>query len=171
MNYFSRETTRGGARTSLLVDQVLWRQLLHRLSECGGGVRESGAFLLGTARGAERIATAIVPYIDLDPHCFDEGYVRFEGRHYGKLWELCDEASLTVVADVHTHPGGSGQSDSDRAHPMIAIPGHIALIIPNFARGRIRVVDIGAYVYRGRYRWSSHRGRRASRVIKIRSGE
>ena len=34
---------------------------------------------------------------------------------------------MTVVADVHVHPGGSGQSLSDREHPMIAVAGHVAV--------------------------------------------
>ena len=48
---------------------------------------------------------------------------------------------LTVVADVHVHPGDSGQSNSDRAYPMISQAGHIALILPRFARKPIQHDD------------------------------
>jgi proteasome lid subunit RPN8/RPN11 len=145
---------------------ALWEDLLQKLRERGGGVCESGAFLLGTSTGAERIARRIVLYDDLDPNCL-QGHVHFDGRYYGALWEICAQASLTVVADIHTHPYGPGQSHSDKTHPMISLPGHIALIVPNFAQDDIAAADVGVYVYRGRHRWSAYRGHRAAAVLDI----
>ena len=57
------------------------------------------------------------------------------------------------MADIHVHPGGCGQSDSDRDHPMISRAGHIALILPRFATGRLPRHDIGIYRYLGRKQW------------------
>ncbi len=155
----------------LRIPATLWQQILERLRERGYGVRESGAFLLGTGEGAERTAISFVLYDDLDPNCLNESYVRFDGRYYGRLWELCNRDALSVVADVHTHPYGPGQSYSDRTHPMISIPGHIALIVPNFAYEPISVTDVGVYVYRGRHRWTNFRGNRASKVLAIEDKE
>lgn len=166
MSFFSRATTSSAPRPSLRFDAALWEELLAKLRERGGGVRESGAFLLGTGSGAERVAKRIVLYDDLDPNCLNEGYVHFDGHHYGRLWELCSQASLGVVADVHTHPYGPGQSHSDKTHPMVSIPGHIALIVPNYAQGAIRAPDVGVYVYRGRYRWTPYRGLGAAKVLE-----
>ena len=171
MSFFSRETMSSASRPKLQMDAALWEDLLQKLRERGGGVRESGAFLLGTGTGAERVASRIVLYDDLDPNCLNGGYVYFDGRHYGRLWELCVQASLSVVADVHTHPFGPGQSDSDKAHPMVSIPGHIALIVPNYAQGTVAAEDIGIYVYLGRYRWTAYRGRRAANVLYIETEE
>jgi hypothetical protein len=147
--------------------EALWEVLLRGLRERGAGVRESGAFLLGAEDRVERTATSFVLYDDLDPNCLNEGYVRFDGRYYGRLWELCNRDSLGVVADVHTHPYGPGQSHSDKTHPMVSIPGHIALIVPNFAQGVILAKDVGVYVYRGQHRWTAYRGHRASKVLSI----
>ena len=83
--------------------------------------------------GRARIVDFIL-YDDLDPHALDTGIVRFDGRYFGALWDICKRRGLSVVADVHVHPGGSGQSASDREHPMISRAGHIALILPDFAR-------------------------------------
>jgi len=94
-----------------------------------------------------------VPYYDLDSHCLDTGIVRFDGRYFGQLWEICRERGLTVVADVHTHPDGTGQSPSDRANPMIGQAGHVALIVPNFAEGCPKRRSIGMYRYRGNHEW------------------
>jgi hypothetical protein len=54
---------------------------------------------------------------------------------------------------------------------MISIPGHIALIVPNYAHGPISATDVGVYVYRGRHRWTTFRGNRASKVLTIETKE
>lgn len=132
----------------------LWRQLLAGLKERGlNGGRESGAFLLGHRRGGRARIRDLVLYDDLNPHCLDTGIVCFDGRYFGALWDICKKRNLVVVADVHTHPYGSEQSDSDRAHPMISRAGHVALIVPRFAAPPVRRIDVGIYRYEGGRRW------------------
>jgi hypothetical protein len=141
-------------RHELSCSWPLWRRLTDELRERGRGERrESGAFLLGYRRdGRARIADFVL-YDDLDPHALDTGIVRFDGRYFGDLWDICKRRSLSVVADVHVHAGGSGQSDSDREHPMISRAGHVALILPDFARAPLRIQSIGIYRYLGAKRW------------------
>lgn len=141
-------------RHELSCSWLLWRRLVAQLRERGRNAsRESGAFLLGhRAAGAARIA-AFVLYDDLDPHALDSGIVRFDGRYFGELWEICRRGNLQVVADVHVHPGSEGQSDSDQAYPMISRAGHIALILPDFAQGPITTRRIGIYRYLGNKEW------------------
>lgn len=144
-------------RHELSCSWLLWRRLTLALRERGRSeTRESGAFLLGRKQpsGSARI-TDFVLYDDLDPQALATGIVRFDGRHFGKLWALCRDRKLTVVADVHVHPMGSGQSTSDREHPMISEPGHIALILPNFARPPIPREDVGIYRYHGAGTWET----------------
>jgi proteasome lid subunit RPN8/RPN11 len=131
-----------------------WRQLLSGLRARGRYERESGAFLLGrrSADGSARIDTFIL-YDDLDPHVLDTGIIRFDGTHFGQLWEYCRESRSMVIADMHTHPGSPQQSFSDRDHPMITQPDHIALIVPRFARDVSSVEDVGIYRYLGAKRW------------------
>lgn len=125
------------------------------LRERGRGERESGAFLLGRREAQSSRIVAFVLYDDLDPKALDTGIVWVDGRHFGRLWGLCKERGLTVVADVHTHPGASLQSDSDQAHPMIARAGHLALIVPRFARAPVHLREIGLYRYQGGRRWEA----------------
>lgn len=157
MNFFTAETMRHlfAPQHELSCSWLMWRRLIGRLRERGRGrSRESGAFLLGRrSDGRARIVDFIL-YDDLDPHCLDTGIVRFDGRHFGALWSICKERGLTVVADVHVHPGGAGQSDSDQAHPMISRAGHVAMILPRFAAGRQPRRGIGIYRYLGGKRWS-----------------
>ena len=134
----------------------LWMRLIWVLRQRGRhATRESGAFLLGIRQDSRVRITDFVLYDDLDPHALDTGIVRFNGRYYNKLWARCREESLSVVADVHVHPGSSGQSASDRYHPMISRKGHIALILPRFAALPVRRRDIGIYRYLGDKQWTS----------------
>lgn len=140
----------------LSCSRALWRRLVGALRERGAGVRESGAFLLGPrAKGGRPRVTEFMLYDDLDPHCLDTGIIRFDGRYFGALWERCRSTQATVLADVHTHPRGPEQSDSDRAHPMVTRAGHVALIFPHFARGAVDPRDVGIYRYRGDKKWAA----------------
>jgi hypothetical protein len=142
-------------RHELSCSWLLWQRLTGRLRERGRHEsRESGAFLLGVQPpGQPARIVDFVLYDDLDPHSLDTGIIRFDGKHFGKLWSICRARGLTVVADVHVHPGGSGQSASDKAHPMVTQAGHLALILPQFARAPIRREEIGIYRYLGNQAW------------------
>jgi hypothetical protein len=141
-------------RHELSCSLFLWARLIAKLRERGRGERrESGAFLLGHRRDGRARIVDFILYDDLDLHALDTGIVRFDGRYFGDLWDICKRRALTVVADVHVHPGGAGQSSSDRDHPMISRAGHLALILPDFARPPTRAERIGIYRYLGGKRW------------------
>jgi len=134
----------------------LWRRLCSALRQRGlSQTRESGAFLLGRQREGRRHIVDFVLYDDLDAHCLDTGIVRLDGRYFSQLWSECKARGLSVVADIHVHPYGSEQSDSDRDHPMISRAGHIALILPRFAAARQSRREIGIYRYLGGKRWQA----------------
>jgi len=158
MNFFSRATMHRlfAPRHELSCSWLLWGCLHAMLRERGRNrTRESGAFLLGhRADGRARIVDFVL-YDDLDPHCLDSGIVRFDGRYFGELWAICKRHGLSVVADIHVHPGGASQSDSDRDHPMISRAGHIALVLPHFAVRAQSRREIGIYRYWGSKRWTT----------------
>jgi hypothetical protein len=152
---------------TLRLSRVLWTDMtgeLHRRTE---GVHESGAFLLGRRHGTEREATVVLYYDELDPHAYDSGVCVLEGDAFGRLWERCTALGLSVVADAHVHPLGAGQSHADRENPMIARPGHLALILPDMAEPPVRLSAIGLYEYLGDHRWRARGGHDISRVLKI----
>ena len=135
--------------------KCLWIQLSAALRERGAGVRESGAFLLGPITPSGRRIEDYVLYDDLDPNCL-QGMILFDGAALDKLWEICASRGLQVVADVHTHPLGYGQSQIDRDNPMIAERGHIAFILPHFAAKLFGPGEIGIYELVGRGCWVNH---------------
>lgn len=144
-----------------------WSSLIADLRARGAGVRESGAFLLGQQGRNLRVVQSWVPYDDIDPEALSRGFVKIRTEAFGPLWALCKERRMSVVADVHTHPFGAAQSPSDRAHPMIGVPGHMALIVPSFASGDVRPADVSVNLYLGGGRWSSHFGTKAAAFLKL----
>jgi hypothetical protein len=131
----------------------LWWRLFRELRRRGGGVRESGAFLLGRRAGNVANVTDLAFYDDIDPAALATGIVRLSGHAMNVVWQRCSERGVEVVADIHTHPGGAGQSRSDRDHPMVSMRGHVALIAPRFARSAFDLRGIGVYRYAGSKAW------------------
>lgn len=136
----------------------LWNQVLRELARRGGDRHEAGAFLLGTISRDKRCVVSAVYYDDLDAAAYESGVCILHGDAFSRLWAICRSRGLTVVADVHTHPGGAGQSHSDRTNPMVARAGHIALIVPKFARPPVRMTEVGVYQYRGDHQWIDKSG-------------
>lgn len=145
----------------LLISRRNWGQMCRELQRRGGGTKESGAFLLARAddiRGSHGKAkrpeiTDVVYYDDLDPECLTGG-ITLSASAFDALWAICKQSGRRVAADVHTHPGpGVGQSEIDATNPMMALPGHVALIVGSFASGKVRPAQVGIHVYRGAHRW------------------
>lgn len=132
-----------------------------------GGRQESGAYLLGTAArsGGQRLLE-FVYYDDIDPRALETGEVTIRQTALPKLWELCRSRGYGVIADVHVHPGNCRQSDSDMANPVMPRAAHIAMILPDFAKGVPEPGGIGIYEFLGEGRWVDHSsaGRRFVRL-------
>jgi hypothetical protein len=139
--------------TELKIPLLLWEKLVDQLKCRGHGSRESGAFLLGNVGGSE--IEHFIAYDDLDPSALDTGIIAFQGAGFVPLWNFCALHKMQVLADVHTHERKwTGQSETDRTNPMIELPGHVALILPNFAQGdRSSLMRVGIYEYLGNHKW------------------
>lgn len=142
-----------------------WRGLVAELDRRGQRRHEAGAFLLGTTREGRHEVKEVVFYDQLDPAAYAAGICVLHGDAFAKLWAICRQRSLSVVGDVHTHPGAGFQSDSDRTNPMVARKGHIALIVPDFARWPINLNRMGVFEYEGDHVWLDHSPTRAPRFL------
>ena len=141
-----------GPRPEILCSAQVWRAGVAELRRRAGDRRESGAFLLGSTDKVRRIEEFVF-YDDIDPNALRTGIVIIDGRRLGDLWAHCRKTGYAVVADVHVHPGGFGQSASDRANPVIPEVGHMAMIIPDFAARATGPGGIGVYEYLGKRQW------------------
>lgn len=143
-------------RHKLRCSSYFWNSLVKELEHRGGGKCEAGAFLLGQIdRDGRRYASTAVYYDDLEPAALSRGYVVMTPLGYAKLWDICERTGKKVVADVHTHPGVALQSESDQYNPMIARKGHLAIIIPNYARRPVKIPLVGLFEFSGNRQWKT----------------
>jgi hypothetical protein len=164
MNFSIKATIRAfvAPRHRLRCNNRTWRRIVGELERRGDRRHESGVFLLGTEHGKQLQVCEAVFYDDLDPHAYDSGVCVLHGGAFAKLWAICRAKKLTVVADAHTHPGSAFQSSSDKSNPMVARAGHIAIIIPEFARWPIPADQLGIYEYCGQHDWIDRGPKNAS---------
>ena len=151
----------------LIIQSSLWQALLGELHRRTGERQESGAFLLGQSTERDRKVEQVVYYDDLDPQACRAGAVVIHAASFGRLWDLCRSSGLTVVADIHVHPREAFQSLSDRENPMIGVPGHLALIVPFFARAPVALERLGYFEYRGNHRWRNLGGLKINQHLHI----
>ena len=151
----------------LTIPPAFWDGLLRELHRRTEERHESGAFLLGDLGEEGRQATDAVFYDNLDPNAYRTGIVVMHASSFGALWVRCRSRGLSVVADIHVHPEAACQSRADKKNPMIATSGHLALIVPYFARPPVVLEKLGFYEYRGSHRWRSLGGLKIARSLRI----
>jgi proteasome lid subunit RPN8/RPN11 len=146
------------ANAKIKIPVLTWAWLINELRRRGGGQRESGAFLLGRADVKGRRIVRFECYDDLDFHALTNGMITFHAQGYSALWEICRSENLTVLADVHTHPAGdTRQSLIDANNPMLAIPGHVGMIVPHYAMtSRWSLSGVGIHALIGGGKWKSY---------------
>ncbi|MHB8341110.1 MAG: hypothetical protein ACYDB7_08035 [Mycobacteriales bacterium] len=70
------------------------------------------------------------------------------------LLSALDERDLVPIMQLHSHPRAAFLSEVDAIRPLVAVPGFISVVIPNF--GFVDLADIGlwsAHEYGGPDRW------------------
>lgn len=157
------------ASRQIQIPLLTWRRLVGDLTARGAGTRETGAFLMGR-KGDE--APAVVDYLcydDLDRRALTHGIVEFHRGGFSKLWDICRDRSLQVLADVHTHPTRDvRQSFIDKANPMLPVRGHVALILPKFgASSKWSLEPVGIYRFAGAGQWHAFRAGAADCPVKL----
>jgi proteasome lid subunit RPN8/RPN11 len=147
----------------------LWANVILDLRRRGGGVRESGAFLLGLDEHDPARVTSYICYDDVDPDAYQQGAIAFHANGCAALWQVCRNKQLQLLIDVHTHPGPDvRQSSIDERHPMLPIVGHTAMIVPNFGRTAWWSLDaVGVYEYLGGFRWRMHAAAASNRRVRL----
>jgi proteasome lid subunit RPN8/RPN11 len=155
--------------TTIKIPFWLWAGVIFDLRRRGGGVRESGAFLLGRDdKDPARVSTYIC-HDDVDADAYQHGAIAFHASGSAALWRLCKEKNLQLLIEVHTHPGHDvRQSSIDERHPMMPIADHTAMIVPNFANiPWWSLKAVGVYEYLGGFRWRTHAASAPNRRVKL----
>jgi proteasome lid subunit RPN8/RPN11 len=147
----------------------LWVAVIFDLRRRGGGVRESGAFLLGRDDRNPARVDSYICYDDVDPDAYQQGAIAFHAKGCAALWQHCREKQLQLLIDVHTHPGPDvRQSSIDVRHPMLPVLGHTAMIVPCYARTAWWSLGaIGVYEYLGGFKWRTYPASAPGRRVKL----
>jgi len=144
-------------QNQIQIPLLIWRRLVADLSARGAGSRETGAFLMGIKGDEGRSVVRYLCYDDLDRRALTHGIVEFHRGGFSKLWDVCREGGLQVLADVHTHPTRDvRQSSIDKANPMLPVRGHVALILPKYGRSsKWSLAPAGIYRFAGGGQWET----------------
>jgi hypothetical protein len=147
----------------------LWAGVIFDLRRRGGGVRESGAFLLGRDDRDPARVSSYICYDEVDPAAYQQGAIAFHADGSAALWRHLREKQLQLLIDVHTHPDSDvRQSAIDERHPMLPILGHTAMIVPNFGKTAWWSLDtVGVYEYLGGFRWRTHAASASNRRVRL----
>ena len=109
---------------------------------------------LGNHQGEREIATEVIFLDDLPGTVGRRLQHRTSREAVRILIDRARELGLTIVGDVHTHPGlWVDLSEVDRAHPIEYRIGLLALVLPAFAAGPPRLQGIGVHEYLGSGEW------------------
>jgi len=153
----------------LEIPTALYRALISDLGTSGAGVKEAGAFLLGDSvgSGVRKVKSYLMYDVVAPVSSRAHNYVALTAEEMARAWDHCYRTGLHVVADVHTHPGWPQQRDSDRAHPIVSVAGHVALIVPFFALRQPTPADLGVHRFLGEGRWLSMFESQAEAALRL----
>jgi proteasome lid subunit RPN8/RPN11 len=146
------------ART-LHVTRSLFEATWLGLQRRSQGAQETACVWLGNQDGEREIATEIVFLDDLPGTVGRRLQHRTSREAVRILIDRARELGLTIVGDVHTHPGQwVDLSEVDRAHPIEYRIGLLALVFPSFAQGSPWLDGVGVHEYLGSGQWTRFEG-------------
>ncbi|TKB28720.1 MAG: hypothetical protein E5V67_31885, partial [Mesorhizobium sp.] len=76
---------------------------------------------------------------------------------------------LTLLAQIHSHPGRAYHSTTDDAYAIATTVGCLSLVVPNFAREPFDFARVAAYRLDGKANWNALPSAALSRMITITS--
>jgi hypothetical protein len=116
----------------IVVSREILVESFRQLRSCGGGARECQVFWIGPAKEPRRITRVV-----LSGHSSEEFWLEVHSWWLTKFWISLAEQEMSIRVQVHTHAGDAFHSATDDKWPVVAIPGFLSLVIPNFAMGPV----------------------------------
>jgi hypothetical protein len=135
----------------LEVDATVCAKTIEQFRRCGEGRRECVAYWVALLLTADRIDGVVHP-----DHSAMPWHYRVDDAWLSAFWGRLARERRTVRAQVHTHGGRAGHSETDDEFPAVHEAGFLSLVLPRFAMGPLDP----AAVYVARYErgggWSRH---------------
>ena len=145
----------------------LWTETIDGLRKRSKG-REAACIWAGSRRSGVQEVKKVFFLDDL------VGVKGFARRHnvsrnaINQLFEMLRDKKLSIIADLHTHPGTwVGLSEVDMSHPLEYRIGIIMAVIPYYAAVPIEIENIGVHEYCGNGRWRQLLPQEVKKKIKI----
>jgi hypothetical protein len=114
------------------VPRQIFEETFASLRRCGAGRRECQALWVGPWSDPELVTKVVHPRHSASAIGFD-----VDEDWFNDFWTRLADHNLGVRLQVHTHPGVAYHSSIDDENPVVATPGFLSLVIPNFALGPV----------------------------------
>jgi len=129
----------------ILLPRPLAMEAFQHLRTIGAEGAEGLALWAGKREGSDfRVERTIVPA----QHAiqFEDGVcVAVAGDELFRVNMILHEQQLTLIAQIHSHPGRAYHSETDDAYPVATTVGSLSVVVPQFARGPLRPATWAAY--------------------------
>ncbi len=90
-----------------------------------------------------------------------------EGDELFRINVWLHQEKLTLVAQIHSHPGKAYHSDTDDQYAVVTTIGGLSLVAPNFARGPFALQHCAVYRLTSMQTWSEVEQGEARHLIEI----
>jgi len=130
---------------SLIIDHT--ELALRQAGVCGN---EGFAIWAGTLAGGDAyVATLIIPR-----SCTGPTHGEISANTTANVLNALDDRDLVPVLQLHSHPRTAFLSDTDAQRPLVAVPGFISVVVPDF--GFVDLTDLSlwsAHEFLGPHKW------------------
>lgn len=93
--------------------------------------------------------------------------VVIEADELHRLNVMLYKEKLTLLGQIHSHPGRAYHSDTDDRYAIATTVGCLSLVVPDFARAPFAISRCASYRLNGRGRWKELSLREASTLMVV----
>lgn len=72
-----------------------------------------------------------------------------------------------LIAQIHSHPGAAYHSKTDDMYPIVTVLGGVSVVVPNFARGGVNLLEWAVYRLLPDTNWTEQDTKQKTMLIKI----
>ena len=131
----------------IVVPQAVVNEVQEFLREAGTSENEAVGFWAGKADGETfRVRAAVIPNQDAVSTEDGEVAVILSGDELFRMNVWLYRNGLTLVAQIHSHPGDAYHSETDDEFAVMTRVGGLSIVVPDFAREDFTLT--GAAVHR-----------------------
>lgn len=94
-----------------------------------------------------------------------------DGDEMFRLGELLHASGLSLIAQIHSHPGEAYHSETDDAYPIVTKAGAISIVVPDFASAPFTIENWAVYMLSKSGEWKKLPKEKIRNLINIKHGD